>query len=128
MHDPFAKASRLSDTSLGAKTSSSSTMSSMNDNTVDRRTFLKQASVASLGLGVAGYFGSLGRANAQATPSPAKKFGANDKITAAICGTNGRGLTHVHCLTNIPGVEVKYICDVDTRAMAKGVKETAKKQ
>ena len=90
--------------------------------------FLKQASVASVGLGMAGYLGSMGRANAQPAGSPAKKFGPNDKITAAICGTNGRGITHVHCLTSIPGVEVKYICDVDTRALAKGVKETAKKQ
>jgi hypothetical protein len=32
------------------------------------------------------------------------------------------------CLTRLPGVEITYICDVDDRAIAKGFKETAKKQ
>ncbi len=49
-------------------------------------------------------------------------------MTAAVIGTNGRGLAHIDCLTSLPGVEVTYICDVDTRAVAKGLKETAKKQ
>jgi len=125
MHHPIAKTGNFVDTAPPSKTSNPSTMNT----NIDRRRFLKQASVASVGLGMAGYFGSLAKADdAQSAPSPAKKFGPNDKITAAICGTNGRGLTHVHCLTALPGVEVKYICDVDTRALAKGIKETAKKQ
>src|SRR5208283_3397515 len=40
----------------------------------------------------------------------------------------GRGLAHIGCLTSLSGVEVTYICDVDARAVAKGIKETAKKQ
>ena len=95
---------------------------------INRRHFLKQAGAAGVGLGMAGYFGSVARAGAGPAPAPAKQFGPNDRIVAAVCGTNGRGLTHVHCLTRIPGVEIKYICDVDTRAVDKGIKETVKKQ
>ena len=73
---------------------------------------------------MAGYLGSLMQADAQAT----KVVGANDRVTAAVIGTNSRGLAHVDCLTSLPSVEVKYICDVDTRAIEKGIKETAKKQ
>jgi len=98
----------------------------MNDS-INRRNFLKQASVAGIGLGMAGYFGPPARAGAQPM-SAARKIGANDKVTAAVFGTNGRGLAHIDCLTRLPGVEITYICDVDTRAVAKGLKETAKKQ
>ena len=98
------------------------------NNTIDRRQFLKQTSIASVGLGLAGYLGAAARAEAEAPLAPARKFSPNDRITAAVCGTNGRGLTHVHCLTSLPGVEIKYICDVDTRAVEKGIKAAAKKQ
>src|SRR5262249_3235897 len=55
--------------------------------------------------------------------------GANNKITTAVIGTNGRGIAHVQCLTKgIEGVEIAYICDVDDRAIAKGIKECAKHQ
>ena len=82
---------------------------------INRRYFLKQASVAGIGLGMAGYFNP----SAKASVTPAKKIGANDKITAAVLGTNGRGLAHIDCLTNLRGVEITYICDVDDRAIAK---------
>ena len=55
-------------------------------------------------------------------------MGAGKNITAAVIGTNGRGLAHIDCLTSLPGVEVIYICDVDDRAIAKGIKEAGKKQ
>ncbi|HUC83779.1 MAG TPA: Gfo/Idh/MocA family oxidoreductase [Candidatus Acidoferrales bacterium] len=98
------------------------------DENIDRRRFLKQATAAGVGLGVAGYLGTLARADAPAPAEPAKPIGANDRITVAVCGTNGRGLAHIDCLTGLPGVEIKYICDVDTRAVEKGLKETAKTQ
>jgi predicted dehydrogenase len=97
-------------------------------NTIDRRQFLRQAGIAGAGLGMAGYLGSFTKANAQTAPAAARKIGPNDRLTAAVIGTNGRGLTHVDCLTSIPGVEIKYICDVDTRAIEKGMAEAAKKQ
>lgn len=77
---------------------------------------------------MAGYLNSLTNAMAESGLAPARKIGANDKITAAVFGTNGRGLAHIDCLTSLPGVEIIYICDVDDRAIAKGIKEVAKKQ
>jgi predicted dehydrogenase len=97
-------------------------------NSINRRNFLKQAGVAGAGLGIASYLGSLSKAGAQAAPANSPKIGANDKISAAVIGTNGRGMSHVQSLTNLPGVNVSYICDVDDRAIAKGVKGVAKKQ
>jgi predicted dehydrogenase len=48
-------------------------------------------------------------------------------LRVAVIGTNGRGLAHVQCL-NLPNVSIAAICDVDERAIAKGVKETVKFQ
>jgi predicted dehydrogenase len=97
-------------------------------NPIDRRNFLKQSGVAGIGLSMAGYFNPFTSKANDATITAAKKFGANDKIVAAVIGTNGRGLAHIDCLTKLPGVEITYICDVDDRAIAKGIQETGKKQ
>lgn len=82
---------------------------------MNRRAFVKSSFLAGAGLALAGRWS----ARAQ---SPA------NKITIAVIGTNGRGLAHIDCLAGIPGVEIAYICDVDTRAIAKGLKQTAKGQ
>lgn len=98
------------------------------NNSIDRRHFLKQAGVASVGLGLAGYWGGVASSRGENAAAAVKKFGANDKISAAVVGTNGRGLAHIGCLTSLPGVEISYICDVDRRAVEKGLNETRKKQ
>jgi predicted dehydrogenase len=97
----------------------------MNDS-LNRRDFLKQTGVAGIALG-AGYFGSLARAE-DAAPASDRKIGPNDTIRAAVMGTNGRGLAHIDCLGSLPGVELAYVCDVDDRAIAKGLKQAAKSQ
>ncbi len=99
----------------------------MND-LIDRRKFLKRAGAAGLGLTVAGCVGPLTSGSAQPKPTAARKIGANDRISAAVIGCNGRGMAHIDCLANLPGVEISYICDVDKRALAKGVKEVQKKE
>src|ERR1039457_5657030 len=101
---------------------------SIMSNHINRRIFLKQASAAGIGLGMAGYLDPLARAGTQSKVTVALKIGANDKISAAVIGCNGRGGAHIACLNNLPGIEITYICDVDKRAMAKGIKETTKKQ
>lgn len=98
------------------------------DDSINRRRFLKQTGLAGVGLGMAGYLGSFIQADAQKTNPVTNATGANNKVTAAVIGTNSRGLAHIDCLTRLPGVEVTYICDVDTRAIQKGIKETAKRQ
>src|SRR5580700_3556013 len=90
-----ANAGTPAETGLPAQTSSPTIM----QKSIDRRQFLKQAGAAGVGLGVAGYFGSLTRLEAQAAASPARKIGANDRVAVAVMGTNGRGLAHVQCLT-----------------------------
>lgn len=83
---------------------------------LNRREFLQQATVAGLGLSLAGSV----RSRAQTA--------ASDKIRVAVIGTNSRGLAHVACLSEMPGAEVAYICDVDDRAIVKGIKTALTKQ
>ncbi len=91
---------------------------------INRRDFLKQAGVAGIGLGLPGTVAT--------TPAAAAAFrrqpGANGKVTAAVFGTNGRGTALITCLTSLPGVEVSHVCDVDDRAIAKGLQAAAKRQ
>ena len=89
----------------------------MNDS-INRRNFIKQTGTAGLGLSLATGLGSLTSSKAQ-SGEPAKAISANDRITAAVIGTNSRGLAHIACLTQLQGVEITYICDVDDRAIAK---------
>jgi len=95
---------------------------------LNRRDFLKQAGAAGLGLGLASHLGSDANAAAPAGVSAPRSIGPNDTLRVAVIGTNGRGLAHVECLTNLPGVELVYICDVDDRAIATGVKTALKWQ
>jgi predicted dehydrogenase len=75
---------------------------------VSRRSFIQTAAAATVGIGVTG------RAGLRAQ-------GANDRIVVAIMGTNGRGAQHAKLFSRVPGVEVGYICDVEEKALAKGV-------
>jgi predicted dehydrogenase len=99
----------------------------MND-AINRRTFLQRAGAAGLGLSLAGYFSSPPETQAQTPAATGRTPGPNDKITAAVIGTNGRGMAHVDCLLALPGVEITCICDVDDRAIAKAIKAAARKQ
>ena len=76
---------------------------SMND-AINRRIFLKHAGAAGLGLSVAGYFGcSTADTGAPMPFATGRAIGANDKLTVAVIGTNGRGLAHIECLTGAAG-------------------------
>src|SRR5215472_2296093 len=86
---------------------------------INRRNFLKKYSTAAFAIASAKYVVNF---------ASAKFAGANEKIRAAVIGTNGRGEAHIDCLAGLPGVELAYICDVDDRAIAKGIKATAKRQ
>ncbi len=93
------------------------------ENSINRRDFMKRTAAAGVGLGLANGLNALAQGTA-----PRRQSGPNDKISIAVIGTNGRGLAHIECLAGLPGVEIAYICDVDDRAIAKGIKETAKRQ
>ena len=90
---------------------------------INRRDFMKRTAAAGIGLSLANGLSSFG----QSAPSQGV-VGANNKLRAAVYRTHGRGMAHIECLTGIDGVEIAYICDVDKRAVAKGVKQAAKGQ
>src|SRR5262249_20567431 len=49
-------------------------------------------------------------------------------VVVAIIGCNGRGMDHLNGYLSVPNVEIAYICDVDSRAVDKGVAAVARKQ
>jgi len=80
----------------------------MSTHGLSRRSFIHSAAAATVGLGVA----RSARLQAQ---------GANARIVLAVMGTNGRGAQLARLLSQQPGAEVGYICEVEDKAMAKGV-------
>ena len=84
---------------------------------VNRRQFLKQTSATSAGLVALGSFNVL-----CAGESP------NRKLAVAVMGCNARGMVHIENWLGVPNAEISYICDVDRRALEKGVEAVAKLQ
>ena len=84
--------------------------------TPDRRVFLKSAAGAGALLA------------ARANPLLAFSGSPNDKVVVAVAGVNGRGDVHLQNFAASPNAEVAYVCDVDQRAMTKGVETVAKIQ
>lgn len=80
---------------------------------VERRTFLRTAAAAGVGLSVSGHF-----SRAFAAPS--------DRVRLAVMGTNGRGSQLAKVLATQPNAEVTHICDVDPKALAKGLEAVRK--
>ena len=76
-----------------------------------RRTFIKKTAVASSAVIVA------------PTIIPAKAFGANDRINAAVLGLNGRGKSHVKGLMVQDNVQVTHLCDPDMNILKNRQKE-----
>jgi predicted dehydrogenase len=72
--------------------------------TPTRRAVLKSTAAASAALA----FGTV--ANAQETP---------ERIVLCVMGTSSRGQSHANTLSSLPGVEIKYTCDVDDNNAAK---------
>jgi len=84
---------------------------------ISRRQFLKQSSVFTAGLAALGSAAPVRGAN-----SP------NEKVVVAIVGCNGRGMAHIAGYLALPNAEIGYICDVDSRAVEKGIAAVARKQ
>jgi predicted dehydrogenase len=84
---------------------------------MDRRQFLKQTSLLTSALATLGPANTL---RAAASPS--------EKVRVGIIGCNGRGMDHIAGYLSLPNAEIAYICDVDSRALEKGIAAVAKKQ
>jgi predicted dehydrogenase len=63
-----------------------------------------------------------------ASPALLRAAGANDRLRVAIMGCNGRGMAHIAEFLAVPNVEITHVCDVDRRAIDKGIAAVAKKQ
>jgi predicted dehydrogenase len=77
---------------------------------IDRRTFVREASVVGLGLAATNHF-----------PSPALLFGGppSERVRVAVVGLNGRGVVLARNAARIKNTELAYLCDVDSAVLAK---------
>lgn len=73
-----------------------------------RRNFIKNASVATAGITILNFpvFG---------------KNAPSNKVVLAIMGVNSRGAYLASCFSQLPNVEIAYICDVEEKAIANGM-------
>jgi predicted dehydrogenase len=79
---------------------------------ISRRSFIQATAAATIGIGASGAAAFQAR-------------GANDKVVVAIVGTNGRGAQHARLFSRLPGSEVACVCDVEEKALAKGMQAAA---
>src|SRR4051812_21376707 len=56
-----------------------------------------------------------------------KADAASNKLRVAVMGVHGRGMDHVNTILSIPDVELAYVCDVDSRALANALKHIESK-
>jgi len=84
---------------------------------ISRRSFVKRTVTFTAGIATLG---------AARTLSAAKS--PNEKVIVAIIGCNGRGMDHIAGYLSVPNTEIAYICDVDSRAIDKGIAAVSKKQ
>ena len=85
---------------------------------LSRRQFMNR-SLAAAGAGAGFAIGG--------TKSSGRVIGANDTVRLAVAGLNGRGGAHVDEFGKMPGVEITYLVDPDTRTYKKRLDQIAKK-
>jgi predicted dehydrogenase len=91
---------------------------------VNRRHFLRQIGAAGLGLAASGGIADILRA--ETAPAIASGLNPSSKIRFAVVGTNSRGLSHIGSIAKLKNAEIAYVCDVDDRSIAKGMKEASR--
>ena len=79
-------------------------------NAINRRTFLKQATAAGIGLGIVGK-----------VPAVFGCGAPNERIVVGVMGVNGRGKVLAESFAKAEGSAVAYICDVDSRAIGETI-------
>jgi len=84
----------------------------------DRREFIKKSTLATAGLTI----GGMGMSAA----SYRRIAGANETVLFAAVGVNSRGLANIQAVLGCEGTAISHICDVDSRAIDKGIEEVKK--
>ncbi len=81
---------------------------------MNRRDFIKNTSVATAGVTILNFpvFG---------------KNAPSNKVVLAVMGVNSRGAYLAECFSGLPNVEIAYLCDVEEKAIANGLKPFAGK-
>lgn len=76
---------------------------------MNRRHFIRNSGLAAAGISILNFpvFG---------------KNAPSNKVVLAVMGTNSRGAYLAECFARLPNVEIAYICDVEDRAIANGLK------
>lgn len=79
---------------------------------MNRRDFIKNSSLATAGITILNFpvFG---------------KNAPSNKVTVAVMGLNSRGAYLAECFAKLSNVEVAYLCDVEEKAIANGLKPFA---
>ncbi|MBP3518258.1 MAG: Gfo/Idh/MocA family oxidoreductase [Parabacteroides sp.] len=85
-------------------------------NTTTRRGFIKQVAATGVGLTIGGM-----SFKANSAKSYANIVGSNERVNMAVMGTNGRGAGMARNFQSRKDVEMRYVCDVEEKALAKGV-------
>lgn len=80
-----------------------------------RRKFLKNTAVAGVGIPLA-----------MSSQSYANIIGANSRLNVAVVGLNGRGNALMKSSLATDNVRITHVCDVDSRALAKGAERVQK--
>ena len=75
-----------------------------------RRTFIKNSALAAAVAGLS-------------AQTYAQSAGANGDLRVAVVGFRSRGLEHIKELKKIKGVRIVALCDVDSKVVAKGLKD-----
>jgi len=89
------------------------------EDSLDRRDFLKKASVAGLGAFAA---------TRGAGPLLAFDGWPSEKLRVAVMGLNGRGMVHAHAFARDPNTTLAYLCDVDSTVLGKALADVSKLQ
>ncbi len=83
---------------------------------MDRRSFLKNAGLGAAALAAVGPLARSGWA----------KAGPNDQINVCVMGVRSRGRAHIEGFSAVPGVKVTALCDADERLFPEAVSFTEK--
>jgi predicted dehydrogenase len=89
------------------------------NDSLDRRDFLKTASLAGAGLWASG---------ALPAPAFARTRSANERVRVAVMGLHGRGGAHLESYAKDPNAEIAYVVDVDSQVLARGLSDAERLQ